>query len=78
MKSRTQFKNPSLQGTYQACLDAVADQTSNFWWNGKPSRGDGLRSAFWSGYDGQPSRYVRGSLAYAAWAAGRDHERKGR
>jgi hypothetical protein len=76
--SKAHFKDPNMQKTYDDCRRFGADQTSVFWWNGKPSRGNGLRSAFWNGYDGQPSRYLRNSLAYAAWAAGRDHERTGR
>jgi hypothetical protein len=72
------FKNPSMQKAYDQCRAAGADPNSGLWWNGKPSRGGATASAFWDGYDGIPCRYLRTSLAYAAWAAGRDHERKGR
>jgi hypothetical protein len=76
MKRR--FKDPKMQEMYETCRVTGLDKTGEFWWNGKPLRGAGHRSAYWNGYDGQPSRYLRNSLAYAAWAAGQDNEKAGR
>jgi hypothetical protein len=76
--AKRSFKDTRMQTTYEDCRRMATDTTSHFYWNGRHARGDGLRSAFWNGYDGQPSRYHRTSLAYAAWAAGQDHEKAGR
>ena len=40
-------------------------------------RGNGLKDAFQNGvaHPDKADRYTRGSFAYAAWAAGRDHVR---
>jgi hypothetical protein len=76
----TRFKDPAMQATYETCRRIAAERGGElFKYDGKfPRRGGGMSSAFWNGYDGQPTRYLRTSLAYAAWAAGRDHERAGR
>lgn len=78
---RPRFKNRAMQAMYEACCTAAVDRTSEFWLQPGgtvPRRGAGHRNAFWSGYNGEPSRYLRTSLAHAAWAAGRDVERAGR
>jgi hypothetical protein len=49
------------------------------WENGDPSqRGSGSTAAFWRGYHRvltQANTYPRDTLAYAAWAAGRDRRK---
>lgn len=68
------FKSPAMQLVYEACKKAGADLTSDFYdQNGNPRRdGTPLRSTYWKGRDNIPCRSGRQSLAYAAWAAGRD------
>jgi len=65
MTSRRTFKDLAQQRLY----DLRREQS--------PSRrfGGGLCVAYFSGFDSPaaPSRFVRNSLAYAAWAAGVDN-----
>jgi hypothetical protein len=72
------FKDARMNALYEICRGLANNPKSDFWNNGKPRRSNGITSAFWSGYNGEPARHLRTSLAYAAWAAGRDHERAGR
>jgi hypothetical protein len=65
MTSRRTFKNQSMQRLYD--LRREQPPTSRF--------GGGVCVAYFSGFDrpAAPSRFVRNSLAYAAWAAGVDN-----
>jgi hypothetical protein len=79
MKQR--FRSLPMQRTYEDCLNLVANKESHFWTKRhipSPNYGNGLRSAFWQGYNSEPLRYLRTSLAYAAYKAGQDFERAGR
>ena len=78
---KPKFKDRAKQTMYEVCRRLGADRTSEFWVQPAgtvPRRGAGHRNAYWNGYNGEPSRYLRTSLNYAAWAAGRDNERAGR
>ena len=72
------FKDPKMQRMYEFCRAGGADRTSEFYDGIRPHRGTGYRNAYWLGRFGHPTRYLRTSLTYAAWAAGRDDERAGR
>lgn len=73
----TRFKNPAMQRLYDACR-AIYAANSAYRSRAAWGASGGTFSAFWYGYDGEPPRYLRTPLAYAAWAAGRDAERAGR
>ena len=70
----SRFKHPAMQKIYEVCRIANTNRCEPLYINGAiPSiRITGISGAYWLGRDGRPSRYVRDSLAYAAWAAGRD------
>ena len=71
------FKNDKMQKMYEVCRHLAADQLGEFWLNGKPRTGALHRSAYWKGRQGLPCLlWPRNSLAYAAWAAGRDDRRE--
>lgn len=70
------FADRSMKKMYDACRSFGADKNSSFYIQGKPHRGAGHRCAYWNGRNGLPSRWLKNSLAYAAWAAGRDDRRK--
>jgi len=65
----TRFKDPACQRLYDLYM---ADPPQG--------RGNGLKDAFQNGlqHPDRTDRYVRGSFAYAAWAAGRDQARASR
>lgn len=67
------YKNPSFQKTYDAMLAAAADKSSELYYQGKPHRGAGHRTAFWDGYAGLQStaNVVPGTLSAVAYAAGK-------
>lgn len=44
--------------------------------DGSQRRGCAIHDAFWHGYNGFSSRYVRGSITQTAWMAGRDVAKK--
>lgn len=69
------FKNRSQQEIYETCRRLAADVTSEFYVQGKPRSGAAHRNAYWNGRKGQPYASHRSSLAYAAWAAGRDDQK---
>ena len=73
----TQFKDRLMQALYDACRKHGVIATSEFYYQGVPSRGAAHRVAYWKGRAGEPMpRYInRTSLSYAAFKAGRD-ERK--
>ena len=75
---RKRFKNSAMQNLYAVFRVLGANKASEFWLYDKPSFGTGHRSAYWSGFNGEPCRYRRTSLAHAAWAAGQDNEKAGR
>lgn len=50
--SPPRYKTATFQKTYEAILAAAADPKSEMYYNGKPHRGAGHRSAFWDGYAG--------------------------
>lgn len=66
------FKHPQLQSQYEMCRQLGNDTSSGFYRDGRPRRGAGHRDAYWNGRHGNPSRYIKDSLSYASWAAGRD------
>lgn len=76
---RKRFKSYAMQRMYAACRTTALDKSSEFWIDGKPRLGGAAhRVAYWAGFNGEPPRYLRNTLAYAAWAAGQDNERAGR
>lgn len=46
------YKTPSFQTLYDAMLAAAANPQSELYFQGKPHRGAGHRTAFWDGYAG--------------------------
>lgn len=73
----TTFKDRDLQRLYKACRRFGSDKSSTFYLsNGLPHRGASHRCAYWDGRGGRKSPYPRGTLGYAAWAAGRDDRKQ--
>lgn len=62
---RRKFKSDRMQAVYDLHLTFVPDLKSG---------GGSLSRGYWEGrnHPDKPCRQVRGSLAYAAWAAGQD------
>lgn len=60
------FKDPRRKAAYQVARAHHAAVSR---------RADGVGAAYRVGYAGQPSRFVRTSIAYAYWAAGVDNRR---
>lgn len=58
-----------VKATLKAEFDAKAP--SLFTEDGQPRWGDEFHRAFWMGKQCQPNRFIRGSLAYMAYQAGR-------
>lgn len=71
------FKNKTMRALYDACRIYGVITTSEFYHDGIPRRGASHRVAYWKGRAGEdlPKYIDRGTLAYAAFRAGRD-ERK--
>jgi hypothetical protein len=72
----TAFKDKGLQKSYEMARKSGADKSSTFYIEGRPHRGAGHRVAYWNGRNGIKAMYLRNSLAYAFWAAGRDDLRE--
>lgn len=68
MGKKTRFKDKNLQGIYELGLTATYPLDTNFY-TGK-LRG-GLGSAWTNGYKELKGNYVRTSVAYAAYVAGK-------
>lgn len=67
------FKDRLMDEMYRACrtLAAAGEFTQRYGTYGT------CHEAYWNGFRGvKPKRYSRNSLAYAAWAAGRDDAKK--
>jgi len=73
---KTRFKDPKLQQFYENCRRLGKDPSSEFYYAGRPHRGAGHRNAYWNGRQGLPCRYIRGTFAYSAWAAGQDDRKE--
>lgn len=71
--SKPRYKTPSYQQTYDALLAAARDQSSELYYQGKPHRGAGHRTAFWDGYAGltRSANVVPGTLSAVCFAAGK-------
>lgn len=67
------YKTPSFQKAYDAMLAAAADKSSEMYYQGKPHRGAGHRTAFWDGYAGvaKSANVIPGTLSAVCFAAGK-------
>lgn len=67
------YKTPSFQKTYDAMLSEAADTSSELYYQGKPHRGAGHRTAFWDGYAGveKSANVLPGTLSAVCFAAGK-------
>lgn len=65
----TKFKNPMQQRAYAKvqALAAAGKMPNRFFGS--------LAEAYWNGRNGTPRKYLRSSVGYAAFAAGRDDRR---
>lgn len=71
--SKARYKTPSFQKTYEAMLAAAQNPSSELYYNGRPHRGAGHRTAFWDGYAGveHSANVVPGTLSAVCFAAGK-------
>lgn len=67
------YKNPSFQKTYDEMLALAANTSSELYYQGKPHRGAGHRTAFWDGYAGieKSANVIPGTLSAVCFAAGK-------
>ena len=67
------YKTPSFQKIYDAMLAAAADKSSELYYQGKPHRGAGHRTAFWDGYAGvkKSANVIPGTASAVSFAAGK-------
>lgn len=67
------YKTPSFQKIYDAMLAAAADKSSELYYQGKPNRGAGHRTAFWDGYAGveKSANVIPGTASAVCFAAGK-------
>lgn len=78
------FKDIILNSCYLKARELAADNFSDYFYSRDsygprfPHRGAGHRDAYWNGrqIDSDRARYVRGSIAYAFWRAGRDDRKE--
>jgi hypothetical protein len=70
---KPRYKTPSFQRQYEAMLTAAQDKSSELYYNGKPHRGAGHRTAFWDGYAGltQTANVIPGTPSAVCFAAGK-------
>lgn len=71
--ARPRYKDAQKQKLYAALLVAAADPRSELYYEGRPHRGAGHRTAFWDGYAGlqRTANAIPGTLSAVAFAAGR-------
>lgn len=71
--SKVRYKTPSFQKTYDAMLAAAQNPAGELYYNGRPHRGAGHRTAFWDGYAGleHSANVVPGTLSAVCFAAGK-------
>jgi hypothetical protein len=71
---RKRFKNQMMQTQYEACRNAAADKSSEFYLaDGGRHGGASHRNLYWAGRDGiRPVGLVNNTLGYACWRAGMD------
>ena len=70
---KTRYKTLAFQKIYDAMLAAAEELASELYYNGKPHRGAGHRTAFWDGYAGltQTANMVPGTASAVCFAAGK-------
>lgn len=74
---RQRFKNRNQQRFYEIMRTLAKQQDSDLYLaSGARRTGAAHRNAYWQGLDGHPARYIRDSLCYACWRAGRDDRPK--
>lgn len=73
MAKNPRYKTASFQKIYDAMLAAAVDPASELYYNGKPHRGAGHRTAFWDGYAGlaKTANVVPGTPSAVCFAAGK-------
>lgn len=71
--SKVRYKTPSFQKTYDAMLAAAQNPAGELYYDGRPHRGSGHRTAFWDGYAGleHSANVVPGTLSAVCFAAGK-------
>ncbi|WP_432263335.1 hypothetical protein [Cupriavidus sp. TMH.W2] len=71
--SPPRYKNPQFQKMYDAMLAAAADCSSELYFEGRPHRGAGHRTAFWDGYAGieRSANAIPGTLRAVCFSAGK-------
>lgn len=70
---KLRYKDAKKQRFYDALLALAADVNSELYYQGRPHRGAGHRTAFWDGYAGlaRSANVVPGTLSAVAFAAGK-------
>lgn len=71
--AKPRYKDAKKQAFYVSLLALAADRESELYYNGRPHRGAGHRTAFWDGYAGltRTANVIPGTLTAVAYAAGK-------
>jgi hypothetical protein len=67
---RNPFHDRQLRAQFDVMVGSYFDPNSTLRVNGIQRRGASHRDAFWNGFNGIKSKYVKTSAAYAAFRAG--------
>jgi hypothetical protein len=70
--AKPRYKDAQKQAFYASLLALAADRASELYYQGRPHRGAGHRTAFWDGYAGltRTANVIPGTLSAVAFAAG--------